>query len=410
MKTVYSTSIVSTFLATDLMQHSKLNNSYVLENVKHSYKPHPWARVYYPDIVIIETKPQSFDVFVEYYASEKHMATDRKTQQKIVRYLTRNYPHLLTGQVSKIVEYIKDNLPATIHFTKDGADSVRVYSNGPSSCMSHDISDYASSPHHPAIAYDITKGDVCVAYVMKGDRITARAMCCPSKKIYGRVYGDSSAFTAGMKAIGFSKEHSEFIGCVLPYIPMGNGFVFPYVDSVEYVSVLANQKQVVLHNRYNGSDVSQFTLYETHDCKSQNGITPEYEDENQCYCEHCSDYCESSSYIENYGDVCDYCLENSFNNCDECHSTHHDLESVSNENGDLVFCSSSCYSENFERCDECDKEVDSGDLSDANLCEDCHSEKYSDCDDCGSEEERDDLEENKDGNLVCDECIEKDSE
>jgi len=73
-----------------------------------------------------------------------------------------------------------------LHFTQDEDEIVRVYDEGPPSCMS-DKDEWAQE-YHPVRVY--AAGDLAVAYVtaLVDNEVLSRALCWPEKKVFGRVY------------------------------------------------------------------------------------------------------------------------------------------------------------------------------------------------------------------------------
>jgi len=374
---IVSRSLFSVLIAT---RHQSIESAeQYKKTMKHAYKDmFDWYEG--PTLIVEETKPGNYGVFVEYFATQNHFESQRTTKQKIGRYLTANYKDWSQGKRDEIANYMKKYIPAEIQFTKDGAESVQVYLDGPDSCMSHDTDEYASYPKHPCIVYDITKGDLCVAYMKKEGRITARAIVWPDKKLYGRIYGDCSQFAPAIKKMGYTgayrKDDISFVGAKLPYIPHCEGFVFPYFDGMTNVSVLANQKHVVLHNKWDKSDIPNLVTCETHTPDSQTGVTPEYEDDRP-YCEFCEGNADEVSYVESSQQyVCDYCLENHFSTCDQCGEIHLDSDSHRGEHGE-VYCSVDCYSENYTVCEQCDDEIgitETKEYDNETLCKDCYKD------------------------------------
>ena len=164
----------------------------------------------------------------------------------------------------------------------------------------------------------------------------------------------------------------------MPYIPAGDGgFLFPYFDGLDYVSVLANQKQVVLHDSHSYLARNSITAIETHDTDSQIGITPEYAGPDSYYC----DWCETDghaedhiTYIQGPGTVCDSCLDY-FNRCDECDTWHHQDDTHSSPDGTEMYCSHTCWLEHYASCQECNEQVPNDEIAEGKdgdmLCEDC---------------------------------------
>ena len=405
-KVCWYQSLPCTLVHLQFINARDVSHDYCLNHIKHSYTDeNNWLA--YPNIEVIETGNNSYDVFVSFYANQKHFEEQRLTRQKAMRYLNKFYTGVWSDvRINSVVAHARKHIPAQVLFTTNGDDSVRVYQNGPSSCMSKDADEYASYPKHPAIVYDITKGDVCVAYIKKDERITARAVCYPERKVYGRIYGDALALEQALERLGYTNNVDKFVGAKFPYYPKGNGFVFPWFDGISYVSVLSNHKQVVLHSRYDGSDVPSCILVETHEASSQNGITPEYEDDNLSYCEYCdrdvdSDYVR---YIDTYGTVCDSCLDNRFYTCNHCDDYVHSNHSLESDAGDH-YCSSDCYSECVQACDSCSDEYNPNDLKKSidhmSLCDGCRTQ----CDTCEDIIDINDSEETDQEDVLCPTCF-----
>jgi hypothetical protein len=68
--------------------------------------------------------------------------------------------------------------------------------------------------------------------------VTARALCWPARKIFGRVYGDDGKLIPMLESAGFSAidRHSKtsFNGAKLLRTEDDYGFVCPYLDSPNY--------------------------------------------------------------------------------------------------------------------------------------------------------------------------------
>lgn len=96
------------------------------------------------------------------------------------------------------------------------------------------------------------------------------------------------------------------------------------------------------------------------------------------WCEHCEEYClyDDSTYINNYGYVCDSCRDNYFSLCDECEEWHHD---------DRM---STAYSGGRELY----------------VCEHCLDSYYSYCEDCDEYYRTNEMHEDEDGTLYCEDC------
>lgn len=119
------------------------------------------------------------------------------------------------------------------------------------SCMRYTVDDerYSAKVNkervHPTIAY--ASPDLAIAYLVdtKG-RTTARALCWPEKKVYGRMYADNDALHNALKALGYTKcmtyygyngGKTSLVGARVRKITNDRrGFVMPYIDGDHSVS------------------------------------------------------------------------------------------------------------------------------------------------------------------------------
>lgn len=175
----------------------------------------------------------------------------------------------------------------TVQFADTAEEIERVYINGPHSCMAYDASHFAS-PVHPCTIY--AAGDLAVAYIVRNEEITARALCWPEKKIYGRVYGDEVRLEDLLQDAGFSQ--GELDGARMTRIPARNGFVCPYIDDSKQAS--DNGTHLILGGRgvcggnQNGLSGPEIIC---EDCRD--GVDEDYaryDDDGNCYCEDCYNY------------------------------------------------------------------------------------------------------------------------
>ena len=101
------------------------------------------------------------------------------------------------------------------------------------------------------------------------------------------------------------------------------------------------------------------------------------------YCHDCCNWCDCCksytrgelTHVENYGDVCEDCLED-FYYCDDCgcYFTEDDVHYIKNEG---VYVCDECFESNFTTCDHCGEYLRNGDvyeLDGKDLCEDCYEQ------------------------------------
>jgi hypothetical protein len=304
-----------------------------------------------------------------------------------------------------------------------------VYCNGPSSCMSHDADRY-SSPFHPTRVYGA--GDLAVAYLEREDSITARALCWPDKKVYGRVYGDggiwSTQFRELLDIMGFRAKCSgdDFEGARLIRHEHGDGFVAPYLDVCSNLTDdgeflrLNHRGDICAHNE---SGVTE-DEYDSHCESCENGfhsdtgggylndvhmrLCEECFNEIAIYCEDCDQYHhqDNSYYLEFCGrSVCDSCAS-SYPTCDSCNERKNEINMATTADGEPI-CNS-CL-DDYSHCDSCNElyhvdKITRVEKTDDYVCGDCLSYNYSECDSCGEYDSDNDIHYVK-GESICNDCM-----
>ena len=135
---------------------------------------------------------------VSFYLSPEDAVANRRTEMTLGRYLMRFYgvPNNATPHKDSCQELSETNIKAIVAEVKARAENgkikiamdadtiEKVYSkmNGPSSCMAHPYTAYDTKlPQHPVRMY--AAGDLGVAYMTQGGRVTARAVVWPEKKL-----------------------------------------------------------------------------------------------------------------------------------------------------------------------------------------------------------------------------------
>ncbi len=227
-------------------------------------------------------------------------AADVQTTMRIGRYLARFYTLDESDVRAFANEFIATYGTLQLKFADTADDIERVYTEGPSSCMSHAASQFDSSCH-PTRVY--AAGDLAVAYLVSDDdqdHITARALYWPAKKTYGRVYGDEDKLHQLMDAAGCSHSYGFAIGARMLRIMDGANYVVPYVDGVCGAS--DNGTNLIITDE---GDIS---------CKSTNGLSgPVFT------CDACGDGMNEDdySYIDSRDERwCSHCTENSAFYCE----------------------------------------------------------------------------------------------
>lgn len=219
---------------------------------------------------------------------------DIQTSMKPGRYLQQYYGHVLTKR--EIEEHAQRFLALygtqSVKFAYSADVIERVYVNGPRSCMSHGASAYGS-PFHPVRVY--AAGDLAVAYLEEeteddGTRITARALCWPEHKTFGRIYGNRK-LAEMLSADGWTEDFQFAVGARLERHTYKSGFVVPYIDGV-----------------YRAADAKTHLIIDPDGdigCERTNGLScPSF------VCDRCGGSADEEDATEVEGDVwCAHCVE-----------------------------------------------------------------------------------------------------
>lgn len=125
---------------------------------------------------------------VSFYECDEHGLFDRRTTINVGRYVARYFGHLDENVRKRLIAEVDP--PAEVLFATTRAEILKVYREGPDSCMSMGRrAEWEGLPCHPVEVY--AGGDLAVAHLRNASgRVSARTVCWPAKKQYGRVYGD----------------------------------------------------------------------------------------------------------------------------------------------------------------------------------------------------------------------------
>lgn len=227
------------------------------EQVSEDGDPAPsWSRHLQDQWQMVSPQMQA-DGSVAYYQSWLHNWEDRPEVTTLGRllhwfwdtidaayqsHMTQNYGKLTDALITKWTTIQPPRSPADVKFTNDEAEMLRVYRNGPSSCMVHPVEKYHSKGIHPLAVY--AGSDLMVAYITKRNddtKIQQRALVFPKKKVIGRVYGTGSLVPL-LKQLGyreFDNKTHNFDGARLKkiFVPGTDNaqIVFPSIDLHHYV-------------------------------------------------------------------------------------------------------------------------------------------------------------------------------
>lgn len=150
-------------------------------------------------------------------------------------YLSRYYPGLGGTLIQEWTSrFAAEHGAGIVKFTQDPDVIEQVYNNGPESCMSYNAENF-SSREHPVRVYG-GGPDLALAYMEEADGgISARALCWPEKKIFGRIYGDEVRLNCAMQALGYQFGYlngARFQKVVYEKRRNRTVYVVPYIDHV----------------------------------------------------------------------------------------------------------------------------------------------------------------------------------
>jgi hypothetical protein len=196
----------------------------------------------------------------------------------------------------------------TLAFATTREDMVRVYLEGPNSCMAHPVDHYQSAPVHPVEVY--AAGDLQLAYLTNSDQhITARALVWPEKMTVGRIYGDEVSLQAMLSELGYAMQDGcSLYGARLLKIPHGDGYVMPYVDGD---CTYGRHKADPTFFQIGGDECAELTIGLDHDPEAC-----------ACTCDHCGDGMSEdeihTAMVTRYESVsyCYHCHESNTFTCD----------------------------------------------------------------------------------------------
>ena len=279
--------------------------------------------------------------------------------------------NLVSNKDNDTKEYIKrlqlnwarDNTPAQFKIATTADEIEHVYTNYDKesrhvsgSCMrySHDEIRWPkvdSKPFHPVRAY--AGGDLAIAYMTNSEGKTiARALCCPDRKLYSRMYADSDLLHKALQDAGYSKSSyygsgPSLDGARLSLIESDGGeYIAPYLDEVGRARVegaflvLDSDGDYLLQNTNGVAEERNSTCDCCGESFNEDDLSTVYTrstmSQSESWCEYCRGnnafYCEgereyfsasvdhtivndeyyTSRYAENYANYCEYYEEYSF--------------------------------------------------------------------------------------------------
>lgn len=324
---------------------------------------------------------------VAYTPTPRHAAEDRQLRVRPGRYLASiGWDNERIKEA--VAEYDVTVRAPVLRFALTPDEIEAVYLRGPTSCMSHGVSDYRTNGTHPVRVYGA--GDLAIAYIGTETRVTARALCWPTKMVYSRVYGDAAKLKRLLEAAGYHSDNGgaegEFDGAKLLRLECDRGIVAPYID---YYGIDDCGDHLVIRC------ACEYSADETNGLLKDNGLT----------CCSCGERYDDEDHMQNVDDdlYCEYCFDERFYRCDACSEAVFSDDTRGDDDGQ--YCED-CFDRRFTCCERCDEHVRNHDIitvDDRPICRDCCDEHYSDCEECGETFENDDLDEKR----HCEECAAK---
>lgn len=321
---------------------------------------------------------------VAFTPSEEYGVQNRKVRMTVARYLDKyarlhnGDPALSAKQIARYVAQVKAHADQQLKIARTGAEIVKVYLNGPSSCMSHVVDDYETGGLHPVLAYG--DSDLAVAYLGDPDEgISARSIVWPEKKTYIRIYGDSTLEHV-LQDHGYT--HGSLAGATFPAIPVKGGhYLFPYIDTVQrdhgMTADLITKADGRLYFRLKVSGGQ-------YDAKVTEGTAQPAEA--QYNCENCSDAISESEHEDNNG-LCSGCYQDHWA-CARCGEDYYNDDELNRADNDENYCSD-CYTALYARCTACGEEyvrsedrASKRDRGVSDYCGACSDDRMI-CDTCG---------------------------
>lgn len=258
-------------------------------------------------------------LMVAYAQNMEKRRADVWTVTKFGRFLTKYHPELDNEAIKKMVNEFdyKYGPPPTVRFGDSEGDFIHAIKDGSSdSCMSDRF--YGSGVFkfkghvHPAAVY--AAGDIEVAWLESGDRVTARALINKGTKAVSRIYGDEAKLLPQLEALGYEQRFGALNGCRLLQIDddNGGGHIMAYVDA----GIASGGGSL----NYKYDDDAGYWVLSDSDGRStsvgyeQNGVTEGGDEDDDDYrsCDRCGDGCNEDdlTYIESEEQcVCRSCLD-----------------------------------------------------------------------------------------------------
>jgi len=348
---------------------------------------------------------------------------DRQLVVRPGKYLKRYFSHVLTAEQIRdyATQWAAVNEELSYKIATEPDDIEYVYDNGPSSCM-----------HGHSAPRVYGAGDLGIAYLIDDcDDITARVLCWPEKKIYGRIYGDAERLKSALEQDGFHMDNgNEFEGARMLREdgPHYGTSVCPSIDLGYGVNIVSHDRMVMSKRcEFSSTDAGYIGGEECGRCgenfcsedeggyDNSNGyhICQSCLEYHYMWCTACEEYCDSDEGVST-GDswYCEHCKDDHVCECIKCGDEGTPKDDVEHDKNDEPVCRT-CFENWYHSCVECATAVEDDEVIHANgtdaYCPDCfEGEDGAYCSDCG-DAFTDDLTV-KDGEPYCEDCYEEEDE
>ncbi len=334
-----------------------------------TYKPVPWHAEPWINPNHFAHVSKADPSKLAYTPNPEHGAADRQTRMRPGRYLTQHYSDVLPQDEIRVwcARYTKENSNPKLQFATTPDEIQAVYESGPSSCMGKRANHFDST-QHPTRVYGA--GDLAIAWIKKNAEsdedtdiddidISARALCWPTKKIYGRIYGDENLLEVLLTEAGFKEgEEGDFDGAKLLRIEEDSGaFIAPYLDDPN-ISVNDNGKFLILDQ------------YGEINCRETSGLS---ENSNPYTCDNCDDRCDETYTVDGNQSWCESCYTDHAFNCNDCNETYSGSPYLTT-NYSYDICED--CADNYNCCTVCEKyfpanDTEYSEVTGESYCDDC---------------------------------------
>jgi len=255
---------------------------------------------------------------IAYTPSPEYGRADRQVVTTVGRFLTKHYRERFTDlQIRDIVDEHRARYgEPRVHFAFSADAIERVYTTGPSSCMSYSA-DAFRTPEHPVRVYD-GPDTVLACIESTPGKYTARCVVRLDRQpmTFSRVYGDGALLKERLRAFGFVEDPDWSLDGVRLRLVLDRGApLCPYIDGS---GIACNDGEFLV--------IGSGRLC----CQQTNGyagrVEEDEEDEEGFRCSHCDDWDdgdENRTWEEE--SICDHCAENYY------------VRAVCNRRGDMYY-------------------------------------------------------------------------